>query len=80
MRLSRSTTGLGRGAGSLVPLVDAMLILLIFFMVTSSFLDLDMLPLSATEDGSSAAPTPTETAATPVFIRLTSAPALSAPR
>lgn len=30
---------------SMTPLVDVMLILLIFFMVTSTFLDLDMIPL-----------------------------------
>ncbi len=30
---------------SVIPLVDVMLILLIFFMVTSTFLDLDMIPL-----------------------------------
>lgn len=30
---------------SLVPLVDVMLILLIFFMVTSTYLDLDMVPM-----------------------------------
>lgn len=30
---------------SMTPLVDVMLILLIFFMVTSSYLDLDMIPL-----------------------------------
>ncbi len=32
---------------SLVPLVDVLLILLVFFMVTSTYLDLDMLPVSA---------------------------------
>lgn len=30
---------------SLVPMVDVMLILLVFFMVTSTFLDLDMIPV-----------------------------------
>lgn len=29
---------------SLVPLIDVLLILLVFFMVTSSYLDLDMIP------------------------------------
>ena len=29
---------------SLVPLVDVLLILLVFFMVTSTYLDLDMIP------------------------------------
>lgn len=48
MRLARR-----RPAGrliSLTPLVDVMLILLIFFMVTSSYLDLDMIPFSAGAD------------------------------
>ena len=31
---------------SMTPLVDVMLILLIFFMVTSTYLDLDMMPLA----------------------------------
>jgi biopolymer transport protein ExbD len=30
---------------SLVPLVDVMMILLVFFMVTSTYLDLDMIPV-----------------------------------
>ena len=33
---------------SIIPLVDVLLILLVFFMVTSTFLDLDMLPLVET--------------------------------
>lgn len=40
---------------SLVPLVDVLLILLVFFMVTSTYLDLDMLPVSASEGGGGAA-------------------------
>lgn len=31
---------------SIIPLVDVLLILLVFFMVTSTFLNLDMLPMS----------------------------------
>lgn len=31
---------------SLVPLVDVLLIMLVFFMVTSTYLDLDMLPVA----------------------------------
>jgi biopolymer transport protein ExbD len=34
----------------LTPLVDVLLILLIFFMVTSTYLDLDMIPMSQPED------------------------------
>ncbi|OIQ33096.1 MAG: biopolymer transporter ExbD [Alphaproteobacteria bacterium MedPE-SWcel] len=42
MKLKRpvSTTGLI----SLVPMIDVLLILLVFFMVTSSYLNLDMIP------------------------------------
>ena len=36
---------------SLVPLVDVMLILLVFFMVTSTYLDLDFLPVVERSDG-----------------------------
>lgn len=35
---------------SLVPLVDVMMILLIFFMVTSTFLNLDMVPVAGRGD------------------------------
>lgn len=54
---------------SLVPLVDVLLILLVFFMVTSTYLDLDMIPAvdpgedaaaveEALEDGGGASPPP----------------------
>ena len=36
---------------SIIPLVDVLLILLVFFMVTSTFLNLDMLPMSAPTTG-----------------------------
>lgn len=41
---------------SIVPLIDVLLILLVFFMVTSTFLDLDMIPLASSGDGVSTAP------------------------
>lgn len=42
---------------SLTPLVDVMLILLVFFMVTSTYLDLDMIPMvERGEDVQNAAP------------------------
>ncbi len=46
---------------SMTPLIDVMFILLVFFMVTSTFLDLDMIPLvgasrSGTESPGTAAP------------------------
>lgn len=37
---------------SLVPMIDVMMILLVFFMVTSTYLDLDMIPAARTADGS----------------------------
>ena len=44
-----------------MPLVDVLLILLVFFMVTSTYLDLDALPLAAPgEAGSGAAAGPGE--------------------
>ena len=40
---------------SLVPMIDVMLILLVFFMVTSTYLNLDMIPAVRPEAGGSAA-------------------------
>lgn len=57
---------------SLVPMVDVMLILLVFFMVTSTYLNLDMIPAVArSEDQSALPPRPADgpTAAT-LLIRL----------
>ncbi|OSQ51917.1 ExbD/TolR family protein [Marivita geojedonensis] len=57
---------------SLVPMIDVMLILLVFFMVTSTYLNLDMIPAvervddASTSDGSSGS---TGTATT-IMIRL----------
>ena len=41
---------------SLVPMIDVMLILLVFFMVTSTYLDLDMIPAGARGDQPTNAP------------------------
>ena len=49
MRLARPNRPLP--VVSIVPLVDVLLILLIFFMVTSTFLNLDMVPLVERESG-----------------------------
>lgn len=46
---------------SIIPLVDVLLILLVFFMVTSTFLDLDMLPMSEPEASGTAPQTDTRT-------------------
>ncbi|WP_424985111.1 ExbD/TolR family protein [Microbulbifer sp. S227A] len=41
---------------SLVPMIDVMLILLVFFMVTSTYLNLDMIPAVKPRDRGDAAP------------------------
>lgn len=41
---------------SLVPMIDVMLILLVFFMVTSTYLDLDMIPAARRGDTPTQAP------------------------
>lgn len=40
---------------SLVPMIDVLLILLVFFMVTSTYLDLDMIPVIERGDGAEVA-------------------------
>ena len=52
---------------SIVPLVDVLLILLIFFMVTSTYLDLDMMPVLSDQRGT---PQVEGGAASVLFIRL----------
>ena len=47
MRVRRGTDP--AAAISLVSMIDVLMIMLVFFMVTSTFLDLDMLPLAAPE-------------------------------
>ena len=54
---------------SLVPMIDVMLILLVFFMVTSTYLNLDMIPAVRQQDQTSAPAPGTEAQAT-VMIRL----------
>ena len=54
---------------SLVPMIDVMLILLVFFMVTSTYLNLDMIPAVDQGDASLDA-TATEGTAPPLLIRL----------
>jgi biopolymer transport protein ExbD len=49
MQLSRQKST--RPVISLVPIIDVMMILLVFFMVTSTYLDLDMLPIVESRDG-----------------------------
>lgn len=56
MRLARRPRPLA--AITLTPLVDVMLILLVFFMVTSTYLDLDMIPMGAEGEAPGAAAAP----------------------
>ncbi len=46
---------------SLVPMIDVMLILLVFFMVTSTYLNLDMIPALAQSDRAASSGTSGET-------------------
>lgn len=60
-----------RATISLVPLVDVMLILLIFFMVTSTYLNLDMVPVVERADDVSDDRNPGDTAGgSTVLLRL----------
>ena len=54
---------------SLVPMIDVMLILLVFFMVTSTYLNLDMIPAVRQRDQAQAPPNEAPTAGT-IMIRL----------
>ncbi|UWQ60733.1 biopolymer transporter ExbD (plasmid) [Leisingera caerulea] len=47
-----------RGLISLVPMIDVMLILLVFFMVTSTYLNLDMIPAVEPSEGAASSTTP----------------------
>ena len=55
---------------SLAPMIDVLLILLVFFMVTSTYLDLDMIPAVAPSEDSARAPqtTPTAEGAAPTLL------------
>lgn len=57
-----------RAVISLVPMIDVLLILLVFFMVTSSYLNLDMIKM--VEPAGAGAPSQPTSAATPLMIRL----------
>lgn len=54
---------------SLVPMIDVMLILLVFFMVTSTYLNLDMIPAVRQQDQAQAPATESPSAGT-IMIRL----------
>lgn len=56
---------------SLVPMIDVMLILLVFFMVTSTYLNLDMIPaLSRSDSPVAATPTQTDQPASTLLLRI----------
>jgi len=61
-----------KGLISLVPLIDVMLILLVFFMVTSTYLNLDMVPAVKRSDDpvSETSAEPNAQNAAPILIRL----------
>lgn len=54
---------------SLVPMIDVLLILLVFFMVTSTYLDLDMIPAVRQQDDAQTA-APSSEAGGVVMLRL----------
>lgn len=56
---------------SVVPLVDVLLILLVFFMVTSTYLDLDTLPITEATD---AAAVPEQATSVPLTLLVRIAP------
>ena len=57
---------------SIVPMIDVMIILLFFFMVTSTYLDLDMVPaVEHSDDPAPAAPTVGGAPATNILVRIT---------
>ncbi len=60
-----------RGIISVVSMIDVMMILLFFFMVTSTYLNLDMVPaLQKSDEAPSATPTPAPGATTTLMIRI----------
>ena len=66
MQLSRPSPP--RRLISLVSMIDVLLIMLVFFMVTSTFLDLDMIPVAKSAETPGAATDTTDQ--TPLMIRL----------
>lgn len=65
MQINR--TARPRALISLVPMIDVMLILLVFFMVTSTYLNLDMIPAVKPSEGAAGSP---QTPAGTLMIRL----------
>ena len=55
---------------SLVAMIDVLLILLVFFMVTSTYLDLNMIPAVSQNNDMNAPETTTQDTAPPILIRI----------
>ncbi len=55
---------------SLVAMIDVLLILLVFFMVTSTYLDLDMIPAVSQDNGDTTQPASQNAKAPPLLIRI----------
>lgn len=58
---------------SMTSLIDVMLILLVFFMVTSTYLDLDMMPMVQSSDEAEAPPSTSAAAGAPLLVQLSAA-------
>ncbi|MEX0970791.1 MAG: biopolymer transporter ExbD [Paracoccaceae bacterium] len=56
---------------SMTALIDVMLILLVFFMVTSTYLDLDMVPMVQSSEETEAPPNTSAAAGAPLLVQLT---------
>lgn len=68
MQLSRSKPH--RSLISLVSMIDVLMIMLVFFMVTSTYLNLDMMPMAENADTPETAPSSGTDASDVVLIRL----------
>lgn len=55
---------------SLVAMIDVLLILLVFFMVTSTYLDLDMIPAVSQNEENSSPPETAKADAQPILVRI----------
>ena len=55
---------------SLVPMIDVLLIMLVFFMVTSTYLDLDMIPVARAADENATVASVDAPKGAPMMIRL----------
>lgn len=68
--MTRAARNLSPARISLVPLIDVLFILLVYFMVTSVYLDLDMIPVVEPVQGTIAGPGGTADGLAPVLLRI----------